>query len=306
MILLLLACVGADTDSALPPEVGTVALTDADNPPVEVRLDLGSFELNEARDATVDWSGLTTDLRGDRLDPMSIGIVRLDLFPSLDAETIELALARGGLRQADIALSAVGNLERDGPQARLSQFTIGLESFDPTTRFVASAGTWMITVQPPTAVEGSTHAFLVPVPSGSDVAMVVNTTSTLTVSADFGARPAVPFPASGARLDWSALTADARGGALDVGAIGTARLLRYEGSFDAASAGFPDHAALALDVWSATAGDDGVLDTAALENAAGDPPPELDDASSWLFELGCAGCGELAPPVLIRLDPTAG
>ena len=112
--LLALGCAKSPPDSAdTPPDTeapaadadGSVPLSDANNFAYEGVLDAPSLPLAELTDVALDWSGLTTDLRCNALDPVAdIDNTALLVFPYLTEEEVEAGLSDDSLDQADLVL----------------------------------------------------------------------------------------------------------------------------------------------------------------------------------------------------------
>ena len=210
--------------------LGEMVVSDANNYSFTVGVDFGEIEMTEGTDGTVDWSGVTTDMRGNTIEsPADIELVRL-VSLTLDQADVETAVAAGTLTQEYIR-TPWEFVNSDGASScSLSDFQVTGNYFDPgspdqglgfyipdgvTTSWIASL--WANNPKLG-AYEILSTVFLVPTAESTNTMAAMTTTSaTIDFTADLhSATPVTVGPDAGTySLDWTAVTQDPQGKPFD-------------------------------------------------------------------------------------------
>lgn len=304
MILLFLACAtpsddsaGDDSADALP----TLALVDENNAEVALELTVAVFDLEARQDVGIEWSQLTMSEDGTSTREVPVTSILVDVFPSLDIAAVTDALERGELRQVDASFSMLLDVSPQQTGIMLSQMQNAGIPLDPTLYFTAEQGTWLVRLTDQ-ARRPLAYAFLRPTTASARQVAIGDATSRVHVGATLDTTEVPEVPDAQVLLDWSALGADARGGALDTDALELARIEHFEQGLTELGAVFEERADLASAAWSAQVKGQSSVATSALLDAAGQPFSGFTPGGSWVLTLSCSGCGELAPPVVVPLD----
>jgi hypothetical protein len=244
---------------------GSVIATDANNYAFTVAVDFVAQELTQGENATIDWSGLTTDMRGNPMVPGDVELVRLAELALTQEEALE-KVAAGELRSSDIRTPWEFDNAGGATSCELTDFIVQGNNFNPADGEIGffprkADASWTVSLwreNPKLLVfEILSSAFLVPVGSSKeDTLFFADDTADLDFTVDL--HSSEPLVASGGSpdqiMDWEGLVNDASGREFDP--------LRATWLFIAR---IPD-----------------VSDVTALE---GSLLTELDDAETWVLDV---------------------
>lgn len=307
---LALACgdKGGD-DSGTPPPVGTPDLvyTDAHNYSYLASLEVDSVDLQEGADIRIDWSALTTDLRGRAVDPASIDEVALVAFNLEQAEVLA-SINDNSLAQSAIRDYRLFQNEEGVTSATFSQFSILGNDFVPAEDFIVHEGatwTWSVTLwdEADGRKDILSNIFVVPSPSsGQTEVAITDTTASLAFTVDLhSAAPLVSVAgAAGYTFDWSAATVEASGQEFDsakgdrllIGHVAGATVADVEANIltvlDTADELYR------MDSYGVTSADL----TLATERTTGQAFTGFTDDGVWLIGIECTTCTSPVPLLL--------
>ena len=318
-VLLLAGCL-APKDLAVLDDSGTTStvptgppptellLTDANNFAYTGALDVPSARTADAVDLRFDWSALTTDMLCHDLDPVAdVDNLSMLYFPNLSEAEIEAGMQANALIQVDLG-AYVSRPVGDETAAQLSEFTFFGTDVDAEAQYVDSTGTYLLLITTGTTIGVGTRTltFLDPDPTATltDVNLVDNC-DIVDFDADLLSLEPVRVRVGGPwQLDWSALTRDGQGNALDLGTIDRVMLGRYEGvSAEQLQANFLDFEQLASETWSLELTAGATADLSALVGVDGAPFVDLSAPGIWFLALRCSLCANPAPVFLTELRP---
>jgi len=304
----LVGCDGKDSDSGV--AAADLLFTDAHNYTYSGSVNAASYDVAERVDVCIDWSGLSVDFRGREMVAADVDtalLVRL----RLSQQEVLADIASNDLSQKSV-IDIRDFYNSGGGQACLSEFEILGNPFDPATSFVCDAdSSWLISLA--SSIDGRddfrTLGFIDPC-SGSSAtsASFDDDTATLDFTADLstGQRLEVTSGTTG-DLDWSGLTTDATGHALDPESADRLMIGRVD------AAAVSDVEALFVQLLDQT---DALYhletygtDRAALSDATaadGTPFDGFTTDGVWLLGLECLGCTSPAPIALTVVDVTDG
>lgn len=302
--LLLGGCKDKGDDTAA--LTGDLVFTDATNYTYTGSLDVPLTTVNELTDATVDWSGLTEDIRGREVVPSEIDQLTLVAFVDTREEVLA-AIASNSLAQSSVADFRLFTNADAGTTALLSEFAVLGNYFDPAEdlAFSESKQAWAVLVQQERDermdIESLTFLDLV-ASGGSDTITIGNDSAALdfqaTLGEDLETRAGLSYT-----LDWSGLTVDGGGQPFDP--LRADRLFLGHVSYETDAeieAGFisllEDADALyTMDVYAETYAD---LSLAVAED--GSSFPGFSEGGSWLVGVECTVCPSPAPVMLARVQ----
>ncbi len=276
-----------------------LVLVDANNYALESSLAIQSTPLAERSDATLDWSGLTTDLQGHDLDPVAdIDVLTLLAFELTEAE-VEAALATDTLSQSDMALYV--SLDTEGrTSASLSELSLFGNDIDVEQYFEEGSGAWLLTVNTGTTpgVGARMVGFLAPsADAQADQAALTDDSAELFIDVDLLSLDPVAVSADTTQLDldWSQLTVNAQGNTMVSGAADQVMLGRYDtlAAEDLQDA-FLDLELLADQTWT--------VDIDGGSAASVTDFGTLDADATWVLALRCTTCSNPAPLFLTFLE----
>jgi hypothetical protein len=257
-------------------------------------------------DLTVDWSGLTTDLLGQPLEPTTdLDTIRVVAFQDLGVEDVLEDIAADDLHQADLAGNVDHEITAGETSAEIaSGFSFNGAYVEPSTEFCASLGrSYMVT-----AMSGlydyRMFGFFVPTDgeTNTTVSLTADTTS-ISIEVDLERGGIVPVPGDqDVVVDWSGLTTDMRGNPLSLSHIDRFMLGRFDLTIPEIEASFLQLEELAVELYTAEASD-GVytLDLSQATDASGGAFAGFGDAGPWLLALSCSTCATPAPYYLAVL-----
>jgi len=223
-LLATVACGGDKdgTDSAAPP-TGDLVFTDANNYGFESDLQIGAVEVEAESDFTIDWSGVTTDIRGRAVNPSEVQQLLLVELNSTQAEVLT-KIDANDLQQADAVnqyifdnASNVSAIDVSQMEILSNPIELGLLSDDPNS-------TWLLSL---TNIDDGRfdflmNTFVVPTTGSGNTAVDFDDSSaSLTFSADLQSADALVTGAGldAYTLDWSGATTDVFGRPLDLGLV---------------------------------------------------------------------------------------
>jgi hypothetical protein len=295
------ACDGAPADPAAATCGDPCVLADDANYQFSSQLDIDTFTLQPQADVRITWPDVTTDLVGHPLDPAEIDQVTLVVFPDLTPDEAAAALASDTATQAAVGLYQVCT-PTDGA-CLLSEFGLlgsrpGVDQY-----FEAGTGSWLLVLGEAGEAHGRALAFMEASADATDTTVVVtDDTYALTVDADLGALAPVALPAgTTAVVDWSALTADGFGNAMDIRTLDALEVARFDLSAAELEEQFLRVEDLDGSRWRADVSGLDQFDLAELE---GDSPfTGIDTDGTWVLALRCSSCFHPAPRFLTLLTP---
>ncbi len=250
-------------------------------------------------DVRVSWSGLTHDLLGQPLVPADLDLATLLVARDTTPEALLAALASDRLAMADLRILLTCTPTEAG--CRLSEFGLAGNMFDPSTWFEAGSGTWLIAPGRSESPSVASLIILSPDDGAPPTAQIELAEGAASLAVDVDLRSLAPvYVAAGAppRVDWSALTMDALGNAVDRSRFDQLYLARFDRSLADLEASFLALESLAEETWELDVTGEVDADLAALDAA-----PVLDPASTWLLALRCSTCRNPAPRFLTVLVP---
>jgi hypothetical protein len=312
-LILLLGCPGGDkaddTAAVSCDESGPITLTDANNYSFTGALDVPVVVTASATDITLNWDQVVEDIQCHAIDPAAdidtVGLVR---FSTLTQDEVELGLSTNDLQQS--AMSGYVQFEND---AEVTTTTLGVMSFFGTQiviedEYFEGGGTYMLllTTGSTPGVGARMITFLEPQAAASETTVdVANGCGVLDFAVDLTSltSPAVctdgPYD-----VDWSAITVDGQGNAVDASQIDNLLLGYYPGLTVAdIEADFLDLESLATNLYELplTGG------TTADLTLASDGTTTFSGFSGdgvWVLALQCSRCYNPAPLFVTVLNPT--
>ncbi|MFH1462804.1 MAG: hypothetical protein ABIO70_00250 [Pseudomonadota bacterium] len=294
-----------EQDTGLDATIST--LTDNDGASMVGSLEVEQIEVTMGVDALLDWSGLTQDLWGRPLDPLTEAQrASLYHFNIDDLDAVLDGLLHGSLYQSVLDLQVTCASET--ASCHMSEFSFMLgHAVDVVEVFGKSDGLWLLAIQSNDGAEDLAYLVLVPVEAGgSDTALVHDGSSSGHLDADMGALPVVTVEPDGVmRVDWSGLTTDCLGDTMDPRLIDSLKLARVpeEKLADPLEVVMHLHE-VAEELWVAQVpNSESSFPLAEMHNAEtgakGFQGPDGPDA--WLLILECSTCGDALPRFLTRL-----
>ena len=210
---------GDDDDDA---PTGDMVFTDANNYTFESDLQISAVEVMPEVDLLFDWSGLTTDIRGRSVDPLTVQQVLFVEFGSTQAEILE-KIDANDLQQKD-ALNQYLYFNGGVSSIYVSEMSILGNPFDLGLLTVDPDRTWLLSL---TNIVDSRfdflmNTFVVPTAGSKNTMVVIDDNSaTLTFDVDLATAPALQTVAGLPEytLDWSAATTDVFGRPLDLNLV---------------------------------------------------------------------------------------
>ncbi len=205
---------GKDTDGTEPaPASADLSFTDANNYSFVGDLTIEPVEIQSQSDVCVDWSEVTTDIRGRPLDPTTVEqllFVEFALTPEEVINKVEI----NDLRQSDTVTQWL-YFNQGGTTACLSDLQIIGNPFDPGSLTEDSGRTWLMSLLnlPEGRFDILMSKLVVPTDASTTLDFEYSDTcSVLDAIADMD-KPTMPTavglgPYS---LDWSAVTVDVNG-----------------------------------------------------------------------------------------------
>ncbi len=311
LLVLLLACGGKDdeeTGTEEEPLSGVLTLSDENNFSYTGTIDAPSFTVKEYSDLSVDFSGLSSDIQCHDLDPVAdLDNVTLLAFPYLSEEEVEDGLSNDTLQQVDIVLP-VNVYPGDATTVLLSEFTfLGTYPEIIEEYFYEGSATWMMmfATGKQLGVGARALVFLHPSASTETTEIAVEPAcGVLDFQADLSELTPIPAPKEGGwTLNWSTLSTDGHGNALEAGSIDSAMVAWFADlSVDELQAQFLDLELLADGLWTQDIEGGTAVALDHLMDADGQPFVDASAEGTWLLALRCSLCPNPAPKFLTVLD----
>lgn len=293
--LLLVAC---KSDATL------VLLSDANNYAFESSIAATSQVVAAGEDTNVDWSGLTTDLLGEPMDPVAeVSEVRIVRFGSLTQEEILADISNDALKQSDVT-GFVSYAPLSGETtAPLTSFSLFGTYVDPPADLQPGMGTFLVsavsgveTYRMFTFIEPTTDAPIVPITLSEDSAVL-----SYTVDLDSG-EPVARGKADAITVDWSELTVNGSGNSFDLSDIDTLLVGRYTTSLADLESDFLHLDLLADEIYEINVGGLASYDLSELTAEDGSAFGGFQGDGIWLIALRCSTCINPSPPFLGIFD----
>ncbi len=301
MFTLLLACSldPAASDAVEGPCVRCTILN-ANQYRLDAELTVESVRVRAEHDATVDFTGLTVDLQGHPIDPLTdVDQASLLAFRDLTPDEVREGLEANTLEQADVVLWLTA-FPTTGVVA-LSEFGTMGNTLD-APRYFLSGSTWVLALQSNEGRTASSMVFLLPdAASDRSEITLTNDTSHLTAEVDLDAFDVVPVAADdpGLVLDWSAVEMDGFGHAFASSDVSQMLLTRYDATPAELASAVLDLERIAAESWTMELGGSTWANLGALR---GDTEfTGITAGSTWVLMLRCETCLNPAPFLLTRL-----
>lgn len=275
--------------------------TDANNFSYTSTLDVDTQVEQALADVLVDWSAMTTDMRGQAFDPTQVGEARLIVAGNLDRDQVIQRLVQDDLAQEDLSLYAL--CQPDGETScPLSRFHFVGSNRDVQPYFDVGTGTWLVALFTDGVQGARSLLFLEPDDrTNQTVATFTDTTATLQVSADLHDLTPLVVSSADVRIDWSQITTDGLGNPLSLHKLDTVAVAHYDLTPSELEERFLELDQLATATWSLELAGQTAARLSGLE---GDTPfPGVDDSGTWLFALRCSTCDNPVPKFITVLQP---
>ncbi|HHO52429.1 MAG TPA: hypothetical protein ENK18_16560 [Deltaproteobacteria bacterium] len=273
------------------------------------QLAIQQVEVAALTDGTIDWSAITTDIRGRAFD----GSVDQVLFVEFDLPQAEILekIDANALQQQDAGRQFLIEPDTTRTSVLLSELEIvgnflvpetDLDAVDPGQR------NWLVSVvdTPNGSIDALMSKFVVPsgAATNTDIALV-DGCSTLDVTVDLSSAPSLIAPAGkpDVLMDWSGLTTDVHGNPWD--SLLADQLLVAR--FDVASPADIEEIFLRLDSEAAELYRGNVFGVTEAELAtavddSGNTFPGFSDQGVWLVGIGCSTCFNPVPMVIFTVE----
>lgn len=300
--LILAACHVPGDETTL---TGDLVMTDDNNYSYTGTLDVVSTDVESATDILVDWSALTTDLRGRAVTPAEVDQLLLIAFGP-GQEEILAEISANQLKQSDVHDYRLFMNSAGVTSASLSEFSVLGNSFVPEDDLIErdDVGTWAIAVQD--EVDGRDDilalAFLQPVVGAGVTDLVIDASST---TLDFDATLGDSLETAedlDYTLDWSAVTKQAGGAAFDV--LEADRLFIGHTSLtsdEEIEENFVQLLDTADELYRLEVYGETSADLSLAVDDAGTAFPGFSEGGSWIIGIECTTCTSPAPVLLSRV-----
>ena len=296
----------AESGDPLPPPCTDCTITDAHNYQLTSEMVGDVVKLKALTDATIDWSGLTVDVQGHALQPTDVTQVLLVAFAEISPETVMDGLARDQLTQSEVAIYVICEPE-GATSCNLSDFSILSSTFEVEEYFLPSVKTWMVVPTRPGQQGGFSFLFLqADEGATATAASITNTSATLEVDVDLASATPLVVPAGEAaiQLDWSGLTTDGLGNAMEARTIDQLWVARYDRPISSLEGAIFDLELDALDLYTLDLNGGTSASLADLQGA--EPFSGVTSDSTWLLALRCSTCTHPAPRFMATLIADGG
>lgn len=310
LLILAVGCNGGkDTDTATSPcGAGSIRLSDANNYAFSGSLNVPSITTAAGTDVQVCWDDVVQDFRCHDVDPAAdidnVGMVR---FTHLTQDEVKAGLSANDLHQSD--MSGYVESRNDGQTCtNLASMSFFGTPIDVAAEYTATGGTYMLLLTTGTTpgVGARMITFLQPdVNSTVTEAHIANGCGVLDFSVDLHSLDPLPVcTTSPWTVDWSGVTVDGQGHALDPSKIDSVMVGYFAGSTVPAIEGdflnLEENATplYTLDVPGGSSAD-------LTQAKAGDVAfPGFTGDGVWVLALRCSSCFNPAPPFLTVIAPT--
>lgn len=285
--------------SPLPDICSDCRVDDTNNFTYTADLTVASVPLAAATDNLLGWEGLTHDIHGGLLAPMTdVDEAQLIGFRDLSQAAIADGLANETLEQADVTLYVV--CTPDSSTCNMSDFRIGRSGVDLSKYFLPDMGNWLLALSANGKPGAGGLLFLEPEASAPDFAHVTDASSRLDVTVDFHSLTPLGVPRDDAAvtLDWSGVATDGLGNAFQPAEIDGAYIARFDAPLDDLEVDPVDLVTRGdASYWKADVTGMSQANLAAFTNTVdpGQTFPGIDSEGTWLFALTCSSCTNPAP-----------
>lgn len=297
-----------DTADTLACASGTIALTDANNYTASGTLDVPYVETASGVDIEVCWDALTEDIQCHDVDPLTdidnLGLVRLGSSTEAD---VEAAIAANTLNQSSVS-GYVEYPPEDGVTcANLADFSFFGTPVDVASEYTEANGLYMMLLTTGTSpgVGARMLQFLQPRESSDVTRVDVGAgCGVLDFEGDLEGLTPVCTGDAAAVMDWSGITVDSQGAAVDLGNIDGAMLGFYEGmSVADLESRFLDLMLIGTSTWTAELDSVTSVSLGELTDSSGAGFTGFSGDGTWLFALTCSRCSNPAPIFLTVVVP---
>lgn len=308
MILGLAAVVGcgdkADDSGANP--TADLVYTDANNYSFNASLDVETVNLAEGADSTIDWSGLTTDIRGRSVDPAGIDRATIVAFNVSKEEVLD-SINTNSLNQSAIRDYRQFENDEGRTSALMSEFTILGNDFVPAEDFVEHTdATWTWAVVLWDEADGRedilTDVFMVPTPGEPAQQLTIdNDTASLSFEVDLHSAPPLEVLAGqdSYTFDWSQATTEAAGQAFDTAVADRLMIGRVDGSVTDVEANILTVLDSAPEIYRMEVRGETYADLMeATERSSGASFAGFTTEGTWLIGIECTTCTSPTPLLL--------
>lgn len=275
-------------------------LTDENGYRYTAELDVAVAPAAELEDVRIAWGDVTTDLRGHAYEPADVDESRLVFFTGLAPDEVEEALATDTLDQSDVGLYMLCSDEVDH-DCQLSEYGILGSQAGIDAYFEGGKGSWLFALVTREVPGARALLFLDPVADGPTEVAFEDGGSSLAVEVQLDELVPVGLSAADVVIDWSALSTDGLGNAVEPRKLDRLEVARYDMDLEELEARFLDLEQLATGRWSF---DTNGETSASLADLEGDEAfPGVDDEGTWLLALWCTTCQTPAPRFLTVVRP---
>lgn len=297
MLLLLAACLNNSGKD------GDIVLTDANNYNYQATLTIESTEVTLGEDFDIDWSGLTTDFLGHEVAATEITQVYLLWFKNLKPDEVAAGLADNSITQTDLDWAATFNTSGQ-TSVNTSQLDFAGNPFDASLYLSQDRGTYMIRLV--TGMDQTADTRMVAFvdlssESTNQSVTVTDASSALDFSVDLQSLTPVTVAADTVPyVDWSGLTTDGVGAALDFTDLSELWVAGYDGKTTAdLESEFLDLELIYTDLYTIGMYGETGLDLGTAVDDGGAAFTGFTAGTTWLLALRCPDyCTSPAPPFL--------
>ncbi len=281
-----------------------------DNYRVESTLTTTVTNVQPSSELFFDWSGVTTDLRGEPVRAEDVGMVEIGLW-NLTLAQFETKLNEDALAQNDLVFLATilpstpttttGNTtDLTEVGQRLDEST--LASFFDIAKYPPANHLYTAMVASGTELGVGTRmlqAFQLAANSTNTQVAISSDSTELSLNVDLHSlhSPAVPPNAARIVVDWSRLDSTAEGQPFDPRAITEVRIGKYTQSPAELEQrdNFLNLDTIADELYSATVDAGTSFDLSLTHDSGGKPFAGIDASGTWLLALNCGDCTNPAP-----------
>lgn len=272
-------------------------------------LDVPVLVTQSGADVTICWDEVTEDIQCHGLDPAEdIDVLGMVRFSTLTQDEVEAGLSTNSLQQSN--MSGYVQFENDASATctTLSAMSFFGTPFDVATEYTEEGGTYMmlLTTGKTLGVGARMISFLEPSPSSDVTSVAVESgCGILDFSVDLHSQADAAACTDGPHtVDWSGVTVDGQGNAVDPTQIDKLLLGFYEGvTVEDIEADFLDLEQNATRLWSMELSGGTTADLGLASDGAS-TFSGFEGEGVWLIALQCSRCYNPAPLVVSVLDPT--
>lgn len=279
-------------------------LEDAQNYDFTSTISAVSTTITSGADTTVDWSGLTTDILGNTMDPTTdVNEIRIVNFPDLTQAEVLEGINSGTISQSDIDVFFAFSPAGGETSAPLSEFDVLGTLLVPGSDITADKGTFLVSAV--TVGEGPDGGpveeyrmfeFFAPT-DGAPAATIAlaGDSATLDYTVDIESGAALSISEGRVDVDWSRLTLDGAGQPIDLPDIDVIMLARYDETPAEIEANFLQIETMAEETYLHDVSGSNAWPLQDLETADGTKFETFDGEGTWILALLCSTCINPAP-----------